>query len=56
MQPVTRDHYRLEDIWGEVSVSLQEITKPFRKRVTAKKAPPKKPAAKKPAAKKKDAK
>jgi ribosome-associated protein len=57
MQPVTRDHYRLEDIWGEVSVSLKEITKPFRKKVTTKKPPPKKPAAKKakskaPAAKK----
>ena len=42
MQPVTRDHYRLEDIWGEVSVSLEEITKPFRK-----KAPEKKLATKK---------
>ena len=36
MQPVTRDHYRLEDIWGEVSVSLEDITKPFRKKVAAK--------------------
>jgi ribosome-associated protein len=57
MQPVTRDHYRLEDIWGEVSVSLEEITKPFRKKVVAKKPVAKKlatkaPAAKKPAAKK----
>jgi ribosome-associated protein len=63
MQPVTRDHYRLEDIWGEVSVSLEEITKPFRKRVVAKKpvaakkpaakkAPTKKPVAAKPPAKK----
>jgi ribosome-associated protein len=57
MQPVTRDHYRLEDIWGEVSVSLKEITKPFRKKVAAKKAAAKKlatkaPAARKPAAKK----
>jgi ribosome-associated protein len=61
MQPVTRDHYRLEDIWGEVSVSLEEIIKPFRKKVAAKKPPPKQyaakkatskaPAAKKPAAK-----
>jgi ribosome-associated protein len=48
MQPVTRDHYRLEDIWGEVSVSLEEITKPFRKKVAAKKPPLKKPAAKMP--------
>ena len=46
MQPVTRDHYRLEDIWGEVSVSLEDVTKPFRKKVAAKK-----PAAKKKAAK-----
>ena len=45
MQPVTRDHYRLEDIWGEVSVSLEEITKPFRKT-----APARKPSAKRPAA------
>jgi ribosome-associated protein len=52
MQPVTRDHYRLEDIWGEVSVSLEDITKPFRKKVAAKKpAAPKKPPAKKKAAK-----
>ena len=42
MQPVTRDHYRLEDIWGEVSVSLEEITKPFRKKVAAKKPATKK--------------
>ena len=48
MQPVTRDHYRLEDIWGEVSVSLEEITKPFRKRVATKRPLPRKPATKKP--------
>jgi ribosome-associated protein len=57
MQPVTRDHYRLEDLWGEVSVSLEDITKPFRKKVAAKKPAAKKlaskaPAARKPAAKK----
>jgi ribosome-associated protein len=52
MQPVTRDHYRLEDIWGEVSVSLEEITKPFRKKVAAKKPAARKPATKAPAAKK----
>jgi ribosome-associated protein len=52
MQPVTRDHYRLEDIWGEVSVSLEEITKPFRKKVAAKRPAAKKPATKAPAAKK----
>jgi ribosome-associated protein len=56
MQPVTRDHYRLEDIWGEVSVSLEEITKPFRKKVAAKKPAAKKPATKAPAAKKRAAK
>jgi ribosome-associated protein len=61
MQPVTRDHYRLEDIWGEVSVPLEEITEPFRKKVgakkpAAKKLPTKAPAAKKPAAKKAPAK
>ena len=50
MQPVTRDHYRLEDIWGEVSVSLEEITKAFRKRTPAKKPAAKKPASKAPAA------
>ena len=48
MQPVTRDHYRLEDIWGEVSVSLEEITKPFRKKVAAKKPATKKPSRAKP--------
>jgi ribosome-associated protein len=57
MQPVTRDHYRLEDIWGEVSVSLEEITKPFRKKVAARMPAARKPAAKtttvsKPASKK----
>jgi ribosome-associated protein len=57
MQPVTRDHYRLEDIWGEVSVSLEEITKPFRKKVAAKKpAAPKKPSTAKPSSKKAPAK
>jgi ribosome-associated protein len=45
MQPVTREHYRLEDIWGEVPVSLEEITKPFRKKVVAKKPSAKRPAA-----------
>ena len=50
MQPVTRDHYRLEDIWGEVSVSLEEITKPFRKKVAAKKPPARKPSASAPTA------
>ena len=57
MQPAIRDYYRLEDLWGEVPVSLEDVTKPFRKKVaakrpTAKKAATKAPAAKKPAAKK----
>jgi ribosome-associated protein len=56
MQPVTRDHYRLEDIWGEVSVSLEDVTKPFRKKVAAKKPAAKKPATKAPAAQKRAAK
>jgi ribosome-associated protein len=46
MQPAIRDYYRLEDLWGEVPVSLDDVTKPFRKRVAARK-----PAAKKPAPK-----
>ena len=56
MQPVTRDNYRLEDIWGEVSVSLEEITKPFRKKAAAKKPAAKKPSRAKPASKKAPAK
>jgi ribosome-associated protein len=52
MQPVTRDHYRLEDIWGEVSVSLEDVTKPFRKRTPAKKPAAKKASSAKPASKK----
>lgn len=52
MQPVTRDHYRLEDIWGEVSVSLEEITKPFRKKAPARKPSARKPAIAEPASKK----
>ena len=52
MQPAIRDYYRLEDLWGEVPVSLEDVTKPFRKRVAAKKPAAKKPAAKKPATKK----
>lgn len=67
LQPTIREYYRLEDIWGEQPISLEAITKPFRKKAPARKptarkpitgapiteAPPaKKPAAKKPAAKK----
>jgi len=51
MQPAIRDYYRLEDLWGEVPVSLDDVTKPFRKRVAARKPAAKKPAAKKPAPK-----
>jgi len=47
MQPAIRDYYRLEDLWGEVPVSLDDVTKPFRK-----KAPAKRPAVAKPASKK----
>jgi len=47
MQPITRDHYRLEDIWGEVAIPLDDVVAPFRKKAAAKK-----PAAKKPTAKK----
>jgi len=47
MQPAIRDYYRLEDLWGEVPVPLENITKPFRK-----KAPAKRPAVAKPASKK----
>jgi len=47
MQPAIRDYYRLEDLWGETPIELDEITAPFRKKSAAKK-----PAAKKPAAKK----
>jgi ribosome-associated protein len=47
MQPAIRDYYRLEDLWGETPIELDEITAPFRKKSSAKK-----PAAKKPVAKK----
>jgi ribosome-associated protein len=56
MQPITRDHYRLEDIWGEVSVSLDEITKPFRKKTPGKKASANTTTAAKPSSKKAPAK
>jgi ribosome-associated protein len=65
-QPAIREYYRLEDIWGEKPVSMEEVIKGFRrkgpaKKVAAKKATAKsdaKPAAKsaaKPAAEKKSA-
>ncbi len=57
-QPAIREYYRLEDIWGEKPVSMEEVIKGFRRKGPAKKvaaakpAAEKKPAAKKPAAKK----
>jgi ribosome-associated protein len=61
MQPVTRDHYRLEDIWGEVAIPLADVVAPFRKKAPAKKpatkkAAPKKPSTAKPLSKKAPAK
>ena len=52
MQPAIRDYYRLEDLWGEVPVLLEEITKPFRKKVATKKPAVGKPASKKALARK----
>ena len=52
MQPAVRDYYRLEDLWGENPIELDQITGPFRKKPAAKKPAAKKPAAKKPSAKK----
>ena len=52
MQPAIRDYYRLEDLWGETPIELDEITAPFRKKSAAKKPAARKPHAKKPAAKK----
>jgi len=51
MQPAIRDYYRLEDLWGEVPVPLDEVTKPFRKRAATKKPAVAKPASKKSPAK-----
>ena len=45
-QPAIREYYRLEDIWGEKPVSMEEVIKGFRR-----KGPAKKPAAKKSASK-----
>lgn len=50
MQPVTRDHYRLEDIWGEVAIPLADVVAPFRKKAPAKKPATKKAAPKNPSA------
>jgi ribosome-associated protein len=64
-QPAIREYYRLEDIWGEKPVSMEEVIKGFRRKGPAKKVAAKKvadaeaaekkaemAAAKKPAAKK----
>jgi ribosome-associated protein len=64
-QPAIREYYRLEDIWGEKPVSMEEVIKGFRRKGPAKKVAAKKvadaeaaekkaekDAAKKPAAKK----
>ncbi len=59
-QPAIREYYRLEDIWGEKPVSMEEVIKGFRRKGPAKKVAAKKVAdaqaaekkAKKPAAKK----
>lgn len=48
MQPVTRDHYRLEDIWGEVAIPLADVVGPFRKKAPAKKPATRKPSAREP--------
>jgi ribosome-associated protein len=63
MQPAVREHYNLEEIWGEgkfdaVVNSSSPVARlgapkaPAKKKPALKKAPVKKPAAKKPAAKK----
>jgi len=49
MQPAIRDYYRLEDLWGDVPVPLDEVTKPFRRKAAAKKPATKKPSRAKPA-------
>jgi ribosome-associated protein len=60
-QPTIREYYRLEDIWGEKPVSMEEVIKGFRRKGPAKKVAAKKvadaeaaekKAAEKPAAKK----
>lgn len=56
-QPAIREYYRLEDIWGEKPVSMEEVIKGFRrkgpaKKVAAKKVADAEAAERKPAAKK----
>jgi len=43
-QPAIREYYRLEDIWGEKPVSMEEVIKGFRRKGPAKKAAAKKVA------------
>jgi ribosome-associated protein len=50
-QPAIREYYRLEDIWGEKPVSMEEVIKGFRRKGPAKKAAAKKAVAKEAAAK-----
>ncbi len=50
-QPAIREYYRLEDIWGEKPVTMEEVIKGFRRKGPAKKVAAKKVAAKKASAK-----
>ena len=43
-QPAIREYYRLEDIWGEKPVSMEEVIKGFRRKGPAKKVAAKKVA------------
>lgn len=43
-QPAIREYYRLEDIWGERPVSMEEVIKGFRRKGPAKKVAAKKVA------------
>jgi ribosome-associated protein len=45
-QPAIREYYRLEDIWGEKPVTMEEVIKGFRRKGPAKKVAAKKAAAK----------
>jgi len=44
-QPAIREYYRLEDIWGEKPVSMEDVIRGFRRKGPAKKAAAKKAAA-----------
>ena len=50
-QPAIREYYRLEDIWGEKPVSMEDVIRGFRRKGPAKKAAAKKAAATKAGAK-----